>query len=411
MSAQHTGEEEKFPPKMDGIRASALMALADVRPAGPPASPEEGRGLILSSRTEGGRRLPPYYLVYFLLVDLLGFSHLGPWEKSAWTIPVRYRGRLYGIEHRKMGFGIFAPNLAPDARRSVVPSKENEADACEICSLITRAIDVAKPYFEWRAERAAAGTELNITNKSEELFERYVFFRDRYRALTSEAEARKDERNIATQVLEDGTTMRSGAFPAYQLRREAEWNAQAAIEAFFSWTEHAFIHIAILLGRLKTGDDVAKLAEADWKTKFKSSFDLTDPESKLHYDSLLGLRAQIRNFMAHGAFGKNREAFSFHSGAGAVPVLLTHRQHHRYSFTGHAGFDEDSAILQIEHFILHLWSGSRQPARRYLESTLPSILSYVTDKTYVKAMHSTEAMDELVTYLNDQSDRAANMDW
>lgn len=205
--------------------------------------------------------------------------------------------------------------------------------------------------------------------------------------------------------------MRSVTFPAYQLRREADWNAQAAVEAFFSWTEHAFIHIAILLGRLKTGDDVAKLAESDWKAKFMAALDLSDSESKRHYDSLLDLRAQIRNFMAHGAFGKRGEAFSFHSGAGAVPVLVTPRQAHRYSLTGRPAFDEEAAIAQIEDFLLHLWSGTRMPACRYLESTLPSNLTYAVDGTYTNAMTSPESMDDLVEHLNQESDRAANMDW
>jgi hypothetical protein len=96
------GESTLQHPAMQKVREATLKALADLIPAGTPLSSDEPRGLMLSSRTNGGRNLPPYYLVYFLLVDLLQFSHMGQWEKSAWTVPVRYRGRLYGIEHRKM---------------------------------------------------------------------------------------------------------------------------------------------------------------------------------------------------------------------------------------------------------------------------------------------------------------------
>jgi hypothetical protein len=87
---------------MQRVRELALKALGALEPAGAPKSEVETRGLMLSSRTDGGRNLPAYYLVYFLLVDLLGFPNLGQWEKVAWTVPVRYYGRLYGIEHRKM---------------------------------------------------------------------------------------------------------------------------------------------------------------------------------------------------------------------------------------------------------------------------------------------------------------------
>ncbi len=366
---------------------------------------------MLSSRTNGGRTLPEYYLVYFLLVDLLGFPNMGQWEKSAWNVPIRYRGRLYGVEHRKMGLGVFAPTLDPHARMSGPPTAEAEADAKEIAARITRAVKVAEPYFEWRAEQAASTSQLNVLNKSDWLFERYEFFRGRFESLTNEAEQRKNERNITKETLADGTAVTTGSFPSYSLRREAEWNAQAAVEAFFSWTEHAFIHLAILQGQLQSGDDVASLAEADWKAKFKAALDISDSETKKHYDNLLDLRAQLRNFMAHGAFGKRGEAFRFHSGAGAVPLLLTGSQKHRYSLTGKAAFDERWAITAIEQFIDHLWSGSRLPARHFVFSSLPSILTLVSDGTYARCMQSEDDMKEFVEHLAHQFDNAANMDW
>ncbi len=404
-------DSSALPGHLQRVHEAALKALGELEPAGAPKSEIEMRGLMLSSRTEGGRTLPEYYLVYFLLVDLLGFPHLGQWEKVAWTVPVRYRGRLYGVEHRKMGLGIFAPTLDPNARMSGRPSAETEADAREIAALIIEAVTVAQPYFEWRAEQAASTSQLNVLNNSDWLFERYEFFRDRFKALSAEAEQRKNEKKLTKETLGDGTTVTSGSFPSYTLRREAEWNAQAAVETFFSWTEHSFIHLAILQGQLHSGDDVAKLAEADWKTKFKAALDISNNETKKHYDSLLDLRAQLRNFMAHGAFGKRGEAFRFHSGAGAVPLLLTGSQKHRYSLTGKPAFDERTAISEIEQFIDHLWSGARLPARHYLFSSLPSILTLVSDGTYARAMQSEDDMKEFVEYLTHQFDNAANMDW
>ena len=261
------------------------------------------------------------------------------------------------------------------------------------------------------AEQAASGNQLNVVNNSVWLFDRYEFFRERYLSLHAEAERRKDERDVETKILDDGTEMRSTRFPSLQLYQEAEWHAQAAIDAFFCWTEHVFIHIAILLGRLRTGEDVAALAQSDWKEKFKSVLDISDPTTQRHYDRLLDLRAQIRNFMAHGSFGKRGEAFRFHSGAGAVPVLLTGKQKHRYALTGEPAFDERWAIGEIDAFIEHLWSGPLLPARRYVESHLPCILTYVSDGSYHSAMQSEEAMDEFVRGLSRAFDDAANMDW
>ncbi len=406
-----TQQPPVLPPEILRIREAALNALQELEPAGAPRSDAEGRGLMLSSRTNGGRSLPAYYLVYFLFIDLLGFPSLGQWEKTAWTVPVRYRGRLYGIEHRKMGLGVFAPNLDPTARMSGTPDEQAEEDARAIAALITKAVSITEPYFQWRAEQAVSTSDLNVVNKSDGLFDRYEYFRNRFRTLSDEAEQRKAERNVEKRTLSDGTVITSGSSPSFALRREAKWNAQAAIEAFFSWTEHAFIHLAILQSKLLSGDDVARLAESDWKAKFKAALDVAETQTKLHYDSLLDLRAQVRNFVAHGAFGKRGEAFSFHSGAGAAPVILTNNQRHKFSLTGRPAFDERLAIAEIESFLQHLWSGPRAPARHHVFSRLPSILTYVGDGTYARAMYSEDEMKNFVEHLSGQFDRAADMDW
>ena len=399
-----------LPPELVTVRDASRKALAPLVPAGKPQSSDESRCLMLSSRTKAGRELPPYYLVYFLFVDLLEFPHLGRWEKTAWNVPVRLNDRLFGIEHQKMGLGVFAPALDPTLRRSATPTEQQEEDAKEIVALIRRAVTVAEPYFEWRAEQAASGTQLNVLNRSRELFHRYEFFRDRFFQLSDEYRHRKDEREVTKTMHKHGesTTVR---FPAAHLSREAQWIAQAAVDAFFSWTEHVFIHLAVLQGRAQTGADVAKLADSDWKSKFKAALDISASDTKKHYDVLRELRQQIRNFMAHGAFGKRGEAFEFHSGAGAVPLLLTGEQSHKYSFTGAPEFVDANAITSIDEFVKHLWSESRAPAQEYIESGLPTILSYVQDGTYAKAMASCEEMSEFLEYLIYQFDSAANMDW
>ncbi|KJH69088.1 hypothetical protein [Chromobacterium violaceum] len=400
-----------LPQDLEHIRTKAISALKELQPAGPPRSNAESKALMLSARTNGGRNLPEYYLVYFLLVDLLGYEDIGQQEKVAWIIPVRYQDRLYSIEHRKFGIGVFAPNHDPAATFSGMVSKQAESDAREISAAINKVVSIAKPYFEWRAKQAASTPHLNVINTSGSLFDRYVFFREQFLSLTEEAERQKDEWHISKSACPDATKVMSGGNPSHQLRRQAKWHGQAAIEAFFGWTEHSFIHLAILQGRLRTGDEVAALAAADWKAKFKAALDLTHPDTKSHYDRLLDLRAQIRNFMAHGAFGKRGEAFHFHSGAGAVPVLLTESQRHRYTLTGRPAFDEDVAIADIETFIEHLWSGSRSPAKIYIFSELPSILTHVLNGTYARAMQSEQDMTDFVDYLTHAFDNAANMDW
>lgn len=392
------------------LRDRVRAALGDLEPAGAPRSSEEGRGLILSARTNAGRGLPPYFLVYFLLVDLLSFPSLGQWEKTAWAVPVRFRERLYFIEHKKMGLGVFAPNLDPNARMSGRPSGQAEEDAAAIVALIKAAIVIAEPYFQWRAQQAISTSEINVVNKSRELFDRYAYFRDRFRDMDRESQALAA--HIANQRKSPYSSVdRDNVLFSMSLRKHIRWTAQAAIEAFFSWTEHVFIHIAILRGRVTLGTQVAELAEANWSTKFKAALDLEHSETKARYDKLLDLRAQVRNFVAHGAFGKEGQAFSFHSGAGAVPVLLTNKRDQRVSLTGRLAFDEASALAEIELFLDNLWVGAVAPARLYVFSELPSILSYTVDGTYAQAMTSEADMDGFVQHLTTRMDQAADMDW
>lgn len=357
---------------------------------------------FLVQRTNAGRELPSYYLVYFLLVDLLGFPHAGKWEKTAWSVSVDWHGRGFLIEHRKMGLGVFAQDVERD-----------EAAAREIVIRIKKAVRAAQPFFEWLAGEAVSRSEVNVVNNASSLYGRYVFLRDSYHSKSDEYLKRKTERVVTQGSSPGGGTWTQVSFPAVHLIAESNWLAISAVEAFFAWTEHIFIHIALMTGKKSTATEVTEMAEADWSVKFQSALDLTDSDTKTHYDRLISLRKELRNYVAHGAFGKQGEAFFFHSGAGAVPVLLPHKVGSRKFTLAHGlSFNKSAAFSAMEDFIAHLWSGERAPAERYIQQTeLPLILTYVHDGTYFRAMNSVEDMEEFVHDLSGKFDRAADMDW
>lgn len=382
---------------IEEIRQKARRALGPLKQA------ELDQGtyhqLFMSAkRTNAGRQLPPYYLVYFLLIDLLRFRNNGRWEKTDWSITVDYEGVPFLIDHRKFGLGIFGLDGA-----------ETEAAAVRVATCIQKAIKAARPYFDWRANEAAKQSHLNVVNRSRDLFERVDFFVRLYDDRKEEAERRKDE-IVRTEVRPDAWTIHQ---PAYELMREARQFALSAIEGFFSWTEHVFIHIAILRGLCSTGEEVASLAKAEWADKYKAALDITDHDDKRFYDDLAVLRRQLRNFVAHGSFGKDGEALHFHSGAGAVPMLLPHnRSPSAFRFGFGLDFKIDPSIDLIKAFILHLWSGVRSPARIYLqEYGLPVVLTHVKDGTYSSAMRSDDDMEAFADYFASLIDRHANMDF
>lgn len=390
-----------LPSELEPIRERAAKALSPIKPAD--ARSEAPKNFLFSAgRSNAGRDLPPYYLVYFLMVDLLGFENLGKFEKISWSIPIDYDGTAFLIEHRKFGCGVFAADL---------PAQE--PIAAEIVKLVKKAVKIAEPYFEWRAKMAADASTLNVLNHAHQLFARFDYFRKAYSAKIAEAEMRKDEQHIETRTLESGGTASTITIPSFALRREATWLALAAIESFFSWTEHIFIHIAILSAKVTTGTEVGQLAASDWGDKFKLVLPITDKDTKLFFDKLVIIRRQLRNAVAHGSFGKQGEAFQFHSNAGAVPLLLPHKtDKNAFRFGSGVDYVDEEALKTIDAFIAHLWSGARAPAKLYIqESSLPLILTMAEDGTYARAMASEEDMNEFLDYLGHQFDQAANMDW
>ena len=104
-----------------------MRAISPVKSAGQTTLADRDF-LFSAKRTDAGQKLPPYYLVYFLLVELLSFENLGQWEKLSWSVPIDFKGRAFLVEHRKMGLGVFAQDLErdeDDAREIVIRIQES----------------------------------------------------------------------------------------------------------------------------------------------------------------------------------------------------------------------------------------------------------------------------------------------
>ena len=239
-------------------------------------------------------------------------------------------------------------------------------------------------------------------------------FESFFREKQEEVEKRNDECIVEEGIRENGLVKwQSFRMPALELRREARWLGLAAVEAFFSWTEHVFIHIAVLRGVCTTGREVRQLASADWSAKLKTALDMDEGEIKGLYDELAIIRRQLRNYVAHGAFGKDGEAFKFHSSAGAIPLLLPHKKG-RTSFRFGSGMELDptEAFDVIARFESHLWNGRRARFKLYIQDYgLPAILSMAADGTYELASSSESKMVDFTEQLASKIDEAANMDW
>jgi len=403
----------QLPPELEKVRQYTRRAIDPIKPADDNTEAER-EFLFAASRMDASDGLPPYYLVFFLLVDLLGFRNLGRFEKIAWSVPIDFEGKAYLIEHHKFGLGVFA-------------RKGEEESAARIVALIKKGVKVSQPFFKWMAEEAIRASKFNIVNNAPILFGRYQYMRELYLSALEKQERVKEEFEEDKKQRRFHLWRRSSSGnsmigdPVWinprdweKLTEHVNWLALGTIDAFFGWTEHIFIHLAVLQGRVTTGKEVAQLVGSDWNIKFKTAFDINNKDDKLHLDKMIAIRQQLRNFVAHGAFGKEGEAFHFHSRAGAVPVVFDSTQlKNRFSLTETLGFNNAEALASIEEFIKHLWSGKREPARYHIQesSGLPSVLTMATDGQYATAMQSVGNMEEFVSHMLDRNDAHSNMDW
>jgi hypothetical protein len=381
-------------------KQTALRILSSIKPADNDTLAKENF-LFTAQRSNAGRNLQEYFLIYFLFNDLLGFKNLGQFEKIAWSFPIDYNGKAFLIEYRKFGVGVFVQNQETD-----------ETEAEEIVKKINGAIKSIRPFYDHLAEEAVKKSEFNIINNNQRLYDRFQYLLMLYKKERKKYLKNKDKVKTETKVFEHGT-MKSSMNLGYQYYQNANYIAISCIEAFFSWTEHLFIHLAVVAENMASGEDITNLIEAEWKTKFKAAIKDNSKEANKFYDELLIVRQQLRNFVAHGAFGKNGNAFKFYSGTGAVPVLMNHKkQKNRFSLHGYLTFKEEDVIKLIEDFIKFLWKGSLEPAMYYTQKcSLPTILTLAANGTYKAATTDIESMREYSDYLMQELDNAANMDW
>lgn len=381
-------------------KQTALKILSPIKSAGSTTRASD-KFLFTAQRSNAGRDLPEYYLIYFLFADLLGFKNLGQFEKIAWSFPIDYNGKAFLIDYRKFGVGIFVQDPVAD-----------EKDAEAISKKIVGAIKSIRPFYDFIAEEAVKSSQFNVNNHNYQLQKRFDYLLKLYKAEYKKAIKNKKKVKTKSTITSIGT-MTSFSTIDGKYYQNANWIAISCIEAFFSWTEHLFIHLAIVGQNLSDGNQVAKLIGGEWKDKFKAAIPYTTEDTQKFYNDLLLVRKQLRNFVAHGAFGKDGNAFKFHSKTGAVPVLMHHKKtKNRFSLYGELTFNESDVIKLIEDFIKYLWTGKLEPAMFYTqECCLPTILPYAYDGVYQNAVKNMRSMKEFCKYLTRQFDDAANMDW
>lgn len=362
----------------------------------------------LGVKSESSYLLPTYYLLYFLLHDLLEFRNFGRFEKISWTFVLDYKDRIFIIQHTKFGMRIYLQDPNND-----------ESFARQLAIKLKKTVKGIKEYFNFRAEEAVKSSKLNVENLNEDLYDRYQYLRSLFEKEFKAYECWKDKtRYVEMPTYTDKktgiTVIRTKIINHSQKHlRRLNWLSISCVEAFFSWTEHLFVHLAIIAEGLCNGEKVASLIGADWKDKFNSAISDESTEIKQLYDDLLIVRRQLRNFISHGAFGKDGNAFYFHSQVGAVPVIINNdNQGNKFSLHGSLSFDEREVMNHLDHFIKYLRTGKTGIAMLYTQDTaLPSILTLASNGEYANAIKNPDSMIKFRERILHDFDTSMNMDW
>ena len=376
---------------IDTTRSNVLKAMSGI------SKPSDETKFKSSSTSYRGIPFDNYYLVFLMMVDLLEYDYFGPAEKVNYIISFEFEGVRCSVAQQKFGMRLWC-------------GEEQNGEA--IYKIIQKGIKAAKPYFLWRAEQASSSSELNLESKCPQLWEKYEYLREESGRLLNNFEKDKDKAVVEEGETEKGWKYTSTTYPAYEFLKQGKWVHEAAIDAFFAWCEQALVHMAILQGKLTNGQDIVKLLKGDFGQKCKLVLDLTIPDEKAAYDDILSLRNELRNYVAHGSFGKDGAAFSFHTATGAIPLrVLGKKTRSEFAFGSADRRDWESDYNRIEAFLETLWANGRGPAEQFLKTGYPSVLTYAVDGTYEKAMVNVGAMEDFLFHLGRMIDNAANMDF
>ncbi|HEX9864029.1 MAG TPA: hypothetical protein VGC03_03590, partial [Acidimicrobiia bacterium] len=196
-------------------------------------------------------------------------------------------------------------------------------------------------------------------------------------------------------------------------RRRARYDLGAATTAFFSMLEHLLVFALATVDYDPATVDIGGFVKKRWAEKFKRVLDLSDSETKKHYDSLHAIATQIRNPQAHGGFGAETSRFYVHlTGIGAVPLDLSKADPSGGWASPFMPLHEDDELWSAFDDLLRWFaSGPLRFAWRYAEAGIGMPFDAESRQRLRQAMMDDETFATYLDHLTWGHDQAANMDW
>ncbi|UXH44431.1 hypothetical protein N5C46_22910 [Rossellomorea vietnamensis] len=337
-----------------------------------------GKGIIIDSYTAKYMdvNLPSSYMVFFMFAYLKKFEYeYKPIEKVLYEIPFRFRGVQFLFTDRKFGLRLFAVT-------------DDEQIIKDFFKKVNSAVKIVERMMNPLLKEIVNQGNITFNNQIHFFYERYQYFRHK--------------------VIED----KEGPIKENVKLKEMFFNAQAMLDAYFSYQEHLMI---LLLPFSKIEDSkstIAELISKDWSTKFIEVFKTnTDNKMKSYFEKLKSLKERHRNKYAHGGFEKdNGSLYANVEGLGYIPVKV--KKHNSFSILDidKIGFTE--MCDKIDEFESYLSNESdwRRPIK-LLKSGLDIYFDLEHIKQYRDAIESDENLERYIDFQFEKLDREANMEW
>lgn len=359
-----------------------------------------------------GEPLEPWQL-YMMLVDVIGCPDWGRWEKVAWTAPLMCGDTRVVFEHRK--FGLFAR----------LHGEAGSGDAKLLVDRVLRQLEkgwevvrrrVVQPMLDESVEVGA----VTIPNK-------YLYYVDMFEHLR-----RRADESAAKIAAAGPVTTAEGAgvtvsFPAAIHARESEYEAHAALFAFFGLIEHLLVIAVAFADFEPSRGNLNGFLGATWSEKFRRLVDVNDPANQRAYETLRTLADENRNPAAHGSVERRSTNLDADlPGYGSIPQGVGDiGKRSKYTFKLQvppslfpfalldvgAG-DQADGWRAIDAILDWIESGPLRLPADYGRSGLPiSFEANSRDELRAAAAQSRETLAALITAWHERADMASNMDW
>jgi hypothetical protein len=364
--------------------------------------PDLADHLVFSSESESHRvevrasDLPLPQLVHYFLVDVLGFTAFGPFEKTAWLIPFSYqRATSCTLAYEKFGVRLYLARAG-----------SNPAALAQLAPQIVGKLARCLRKCELRALAPLARAQLvrgNVTLRNQffRLDDMYRFFRREAAHYFQQVKQPSDSGGIAACLN-----------AALSNKRHGFYLTIAMLDAYYSRLEHFVILALAFSDYSPIRDDLSALIGASWQEKFRRAFP-PEPQADRFLERLRDLKERYRNTFLHGGFDKEGAALGFHlPGAGAIPALMSAvRGSPHFRFIPVQEPDYNLACGLFDEFDAWVEKGPHRFALRYARSGLDVPFDTQSLRARREAMVSDAKFDGLIEGRGRLWELDANMDY